>query len=229
MPPQSPLTFTMPVILVGGGDIAWDSYELLSSRNYPVIAVDGGANPLREKAIVPDALIGDFDSVTHPASFSDATKTFEISEQASTDFEKALYSIEAPLFIAFGFWGQRLDHSLAALHTLTKYRNTKQVLLVDHIDLLFTPQGPFSLASGQDTRVSVFPLDAVRFTESSGLQFPLNGLFMKSGADIGISNRSTAARFSITPEPADASNYAVILPNTALEPLVREWHTPATE
>lgn len=224
MPQKQFLNFNTPVVLVGGGDIAWPPYELLTARNYPVIAADGGANLLREKGIIPDAIIGDLDSASNLADFPSKTQIIKIAEQETTDFEKALYTINAPLFIAFGFWGKRLDHSLAAIHALTKYRGSKQVLLVDTVDLLFTPQGPFSFLTGSEARVSIFPLAATRFRASTGLHYPLDGLTVKTGTMIGVSNRSSADHISITPEPTDEANYTVILPNTAFGPLIEQLH-----
>ena len=202
--------------------MAWESLDPLLQKGYPVIAVDGGANPLMAKGIVPDLVIGDLDSVSTTISFPEKTKIIEISEQQTTDFEKALYSINASLFICFGFWGSRLDHSLAALHMLTKYRSQKRVLLIDECDLLFIPQGPFSLALQVQTRISIIPLEAVTFENSQGLKYPLDGLTLETGISIGVSNQTTDDPVLITPTPADADNYAVILPNQLLPALLQQ-------
>ena len=41
-----------------------------------------------------------------------------IAEQETTDFDKVLRSVAAPLAIAVGFSGGRLDHELAVLNCL---------------------------------------------------------------------------------------------------------------
>ncbi len=214
--------FASPIVLVGGGDIDEQVFDTVCRRGYPLIGVDGGALYLTQRGVSPDLVIGDLDSLS-PTQISDYQQTSDvlnIDEQQSTDFEKALYSLEAPLFIAFGFWGKRLDHSLTALHTLTKYRAEKRVLMVDTVDLFFIPQDEFAISAPPGTRVSIFPLRPVSFEGSSGLQYPLAGLHMETGAAIGVSNETTASQFSISPTPQDSSNYAVILPNKLLGDLL---------
>lgn len=209
-------TYRTPVLLVGGGDIAWDAFDKVRRHGYPIVAVDSGARYLAERGISPDVVIGDLDSLGELASYHDTSEVIEISEQQSTDFEKALYSIDAPLFLAFGFWGKRLDHSLAALHAVTKYRDSKRVLMVDTMDLFFIPQGPFEMPIRTGTRVSIFPLGPVRFRDSNGLKYPLAGLLMESGTAVGVSNETTEPAFEIVPAPDHRSNYALIMPNGCL-------------
>lgn len=219
---KQPRDFATPVLLVGGGNVALELFEPLRQQGYPIIAVDGGANPLISKGIVPDLVIGDLDSVSTTIAFPEKAEFIEISEQQTTDFEKTLYSVNAPLFICFGFWGNRLDHSLAAIHVLTKYRSQKRVLLVDDCDLLFIPQGIFSLALPAQTRISIIPLKAVTFDNSQGLKYSLDGLTLENGAMISVSNETTTKPVLITPVKEDADNYGVILPNQMLPTLLRQ-------
>lgn len=213
-------TYRTPVLLVGGGEIAWDAFDKVRRHGYPIVAVDSGARYLAERGIIADVVIGDLDSLGDPAPYHDTSEVIKVPEQQSTDFEKALYSIGAPLFIAFGLWGKRLDHSLAALHIATKYRESKQLLMVDTVDLFFIPQGAFEMPARTGTRVSIFPLAPVRFSGSNGLKYPLAGLLMESGTAIGVSNETTGPMFEIVPAPDHASNYALIMPNGCLEDLL---------
>ena len=214
--------FSTPVLLVGGGTVAWDLFSPLSRQEYPVIAVDGGANPLMDKGIVPDLVIGDMDSVSSATAFPEDTEFIEISEQHTTDFEKSLYSVASPLFICFGFWGNRLDHSLAALHVLTKYRSLKSLIMVDDHDLLFIPQGQLNLNLPTQTRISVIPLTTVKFEVSSGLKYPLEGLTLENGAMVGVSNETTTDPVSIIPTTSDADNYGVVMSNQLLPDLLQQ-------
>jgi len=213
-------TYRTPVLLIGGGEIAWDAFDKVRRHGYPIVAVDSGARYLSERGITADVIIGDMDSLKNPAIYQDNSDMIKISEQQSTDFEKALYSLDAPLFIGFGFWGKRLDHSLATLHVMTKYRTDKRVLMVDIVDLFLIPQGAFAMPAKSNTRVSIFPLAPVSFRSSSGLKYPLAGLHMESGTAVGVSNETTEAAFEVVPAPDDSSNYAVIVPNDLLEDLL---------
>ena len=209
-------SYQTPVVLIGGGDVAWSAYASLGKHRYPIIAVDAGVHCLAQQNITPELIIGDMDSLGSIDIQPDKSEIIEISEQETTDFEKALYSIDAPLYLAFGFWGGRLDHSLAALHIVTKYRASKKVVLVDTTDLMFSPQGPFTFSCPLEARVSIIPLQAVAFERSFGLKYPLDGLTLKTGSAIGVSNETSKPEFQIIPVPADKDNYSVIMPNETL-------------
>lgn len=204
--------YQSPIILVGGGHMSWRSFDEINPAGFPVIAVDAGAELLRARDIQPDLILGDMDSIVRDTAHTPPIEMMEIDEQETTDFEKALYSLEAPLYLAFGFWGKRLDHSLAVLHALTKYRSHRQVVLIDEIDLLYIPRGPVTLPCTFGTRVSIIPLKPVSFTSSQGLKYPLDGLRLEMGSAIGVSNETTDENFSISPAASEQDNYGVVVP-----------------
>jgi thiamine pyrophosphokinase len=214
--------YSTPVVLVGGGKIAWEQLHLIRHHLYPIIGVDSGANALRLHDIIADVVIGDFDSITELAYLPQTTDTIKVSEQQTTDFEKALYTIDAPLFICFGFWGDRLDHCLSVLHVLTKYRGQKRVLLIDQADLIFTPQKTLEMEIGIKTRFSIYPLKTTYFLTSSGFLYSLDRLKVEAGKSISTSNETTSSRIFLKTTEKTKSNYAVILPNSKLQPVI-DW------
>jgi len=209
--------FSTPVLLIGGGDVEWTILFALIEQGYPLIAVDGGANRLKQNEIVPDLIIGDLDSLAERQYWETRTTVTEISEQSSTDFEKALYSTEAPLYLAFGFIGKRFDHSLSALHILIKYNATKQVILVDCVDLMFLATGISEFPLPKDTRLSIYPVSPVTFKSSTGLLYPLDGLIMEQGTFIGTSNITNSENVQIIPQNSISDHYLLILPNLHLD------------
>ena len=80
-----------------------------------LVAADGGADHIATAGLTPEAIIGDFDSLSQPEDWLGRTRLLRIEEQETTDFEKALYSTYAPVTIALGMTGGRFDHTLAAL------------------------------------------------------------------------------------------------------------------
>lgn len=223
MSPGDAIDFDSPVILIGGGDVDWEGFEYAQSLGYPVIAVDSGADALRGTGVQPGLIVGDMDSISDTEGWPSQTKVVHIPEQDTTDFEKALYAATAPLYLAFGFMGQRLDHSLAALHCLAKYRTSKSIVLVDCVDLTFAPTVPLSMDLPPGSRFSVNPVTAVRFQSSTGLRYPLDGLTLEVGVAIGISNSTTQPTISVTPHDPAQAEYLVVLPNTTL-PHVLAWY-----
>ena len=88
-------------------------------------------------------------------------------EQDSTDLEKCLYSVEAPLFIGLGFLGGRIDHHLAAMSALVKFPG-KPVVLIGGEDLCFLCPRELELELPAGTRVSLYPMGPARGLVSRG-------------------------------------------------------------
>ncbi len=185
------MQFETPVILVGPADVDITRLEALAKRGYPIIAADGGANLLLQKGIQPTAIIGDLDSLDRSLKIEAEVTLLHLAEQQTTDFEKCLYSIEAPMFLALGFTGRRFDHTLATLHAMAKYCGRKRVLLVGSDDISFVQQGELTLATEIEQVISIFPLSPIEFASSEGLKYPLDGLRFDIGTKIGTSNVAT--------------------------------------
>lgn len=179
-----------PVLLVGGAFGNNAQLEALLAEVDTVVAADSGADWLMSLGRVPDALIGDLDSVS-PATRAamPRERVHRIAEQDSTDFDKALRNIRAPLVIGIGFLGGQVDHLMAAMTVLMRYRD-RAVLLVGDEDVVahLPPRLDLSLEVG--TRVSLYPLRRVSGT-SRGLQWPIDGLTLSPDLRVSTSNRAT--------------------------------------
>lgn len=211
------IKFDDPVVLVGGGEL--DEVCLQKLADLPIVAADGGANLLRALSVVPSVVIGDLDSVEDKSYWQNVSRVVELAEQDSTDFEKCLYTIEAPYFIALGFTGNRLDHTLAALHVMQKYHLKKRMVLVSKDDVLLVSSIDVELRLPIGVRVSVYPLSQVTFKSSVGLLYPLDNLTMQTGVMIGTSNVSTETDVRITPGQKGGC-YAVMLPASEFDAVV---------
>lgn len=209
------------MILVGPADFDFGLFQMLSDNGYAIIAADGGANRLYDKNIMPHAIIGDLDSLENIKNFGSDTKIIHFTEQETTDFEKCLYYVEAPIFLAMGFTGKRLDHTLANTHTITKFHKTKNVLLIASDDVSFVWHGNFTSPVAKQTTVSVFPLMPIEFSHSEGLMFDLDHLKMEIGQFVGTSNHAIDTSFSIIPTLAHSDTpYLITLSSEKLYELV---------
>lgn len=210
-----PLRFNHPVVLLGGGWVDLALLDRLARAGSPLVAADGGANCLADSDVKPDAIIGDLDSLMDPARWRDRTRLVRLEEQETTDLEKCLYSVEAPRFIGLGFTGRRLDHTLAALHVLLRFAQTKPVVLAGEHDWVWVPRQSVSLHLKPGQRLSLFPLARTAFSHSRGLAYPLDGLVLAPGEAIGTSNAVTASPVELGfAGPADPA-CAVMLPRAA--------------
>lgn len=207
-----------PIALAGGGALSARALARVRARAGRIVAADGAADALGALGVVPDAVIGDLDSLDDPDAWrARGVTVHRLPEQDTTDFEKCLYATAAPLYLAVGFTGRRLDHTLAVLHSMLA-RPDKRVVLVgeDEVTML-APAGwrlRFDLAPG--AAFSAFPLLPVRCAPSTGLEWPLDGLVMAPGRMIGTSNRATgpvAVRF-------EDPGMVLLLPPEALDDAV---------
>jgi len=161
-----------PVTLVGGADIASDDLNISLKVAPVLVAADGGANVLAALGLWPQAVIGDLDSISQAAKDAFGDVLHRVEDQNSTDFEKALTRIAAPLIMAVGFTGARLDHMLSVLNVMARHRDRRVILLGSDDVAFLAPEPAWRLAVPPGTRLSLMPLgDAEVKTE--GLQWDI--------------------------------------------------------
>tara|TARA_R110000868_G_scaffold18172_76_gene80031 strand:- start:11598 stop:12215 length:618 start_codon:yes stop_codon:yes gene_type:complete len=176
--------------LIGGGAGTAADVALAAALAPVCVAADGGAALALTAGVLPDAVIGDFDSLPDEirAQIPD-NRLHHITEQSSTDFDKALRSIAAPLVIAVGFTGERLDHQLAAFHVLAA-RSARPCIMLGATEVIFHCPAQVALPVVAGDVVSLFPMQKVS-GRSIGLQWPIDGLEFHPMHLIGTSNRAT--------------------------------------
>lgn len=200
------------VTLLGAGAPRREDLETALAYAPLLIAADGAAVDAVRFGRTPDWVVGDMDSVDEDAVRHTPTeRIIEVPEQDSTDFEKCLTRVAAPIILATGFTDARIDHTLAALSALVRHADRRCVLFDAH-DVIFAAPPRLELGLEPGTRVSLFPMGSVHGW-STGLQWPIEGLHFAPNGRIGTSNRATGPvelAFS-------APGMIVILPREALE------------
>ncbi|XDZ65172.1 thiamine diphosphokinase [Alphaproteobacteria bacterium LSUCC0684] len=212
------LKYESPVVLVGGGDVD-AGYLRAWGRQYPVIAVDSGADEARTLGLEPEAITGDMDSISSPDAFP-RSRILPTPDQDQTDFAKALALVDAPLILCLGFLGRRFDHALAAINTLARARQDR-IVLVGPSDAIVFRRGDTALQLAPGSRISIWPMGEQSFLGSEGLEWPLDGLCMSPGGAIGTSNRVARGdgevRIKANPE---GGGYLIITPVDAVNRLI---------
>lgn len=198
------------VTLAGGGPFG--KAQLTRALRFAprIVGADGGADRLLALGVEPEAVIGDFDSISDAAQARLAGRLFPIAEQVTTDFDKALRSIKAPFVLGIGFAGARLDHGLAVLNALVRQPD-QRCLVLSPQDVIFLAPLQMRLNLPLGSRFSLFPMAQVT-GESAGLRWPLQGLDFAPDQMIGTSNEVSGPvelRFS-------AQKMLVILPVKSL-------------
>ncbi|GKY88649.1 thiamine diphosphokinase [Sinisalibacter aestuarii] len=205
--------FSEKVTLLGGGELTPASVSDCLTRAPNLVVCDGAAARALEIGLMPQRVVGDMDSL------DDATRArldpailHEIAEQESTDFEKALSTVEAPLILGAGFMGGRLDHELACYNALVRHAG-QPCILVGERDICFHAPKPVSLMLPVGMRVSLFPMAEV-VVDGAGLEWPLDRLRLAPWGRVGTSNRAVAERVEIAP---NGHGLLVILPRAGLD------------
>lgn len=216
MPMKEPIIrTTSTVFLIGGGAARPETVVRLAAMGGRIVAADSGADVLRAAGISPDSVIGDMDSA-HADTIAALPPgvLHRLSEQDSTDFDKCLRHVAAPLVLGYGFLGARIDHQMAAMTVLCRYPDRRCILVgEDDVVVLCPPDLRLDLPQG--SRISLYPLGPVR-GESEGLHWPISGISFQPDGRVGTSNAVTGPvrlRF-------DAAKMLLILPVTALDHLV---------
>jgi thiamine pyrophosphokinase len=206
-----------PVTLIGGGPVAADELAAALALAPEAVAADGGGDRRLPAGTVLRAVIGDLDSLKDPGALRAAgVPVHRVAEQETTDLEKCLYSVAAPLFIGLGFLGGRIDHHLAAMNALARHPRPP-VVLVGGGELCFLCPERLALELPEGTRVSLFPMGPVRGLASEGLRWTIAGLDFAPDGRVGTSNRALGGPVRLG---FDAPRMLAILPAAELAGVV---------
>lgn len=210
-----------PITLIGGGQVTHDDLHKALTLAPICVAADGGAAHALAAGVMPHAVIGDMDSLDAASSARlSKDKLHRVTEQDSTDFDKALRRIAAPIVIGVGFCGGRIDHQLAAFHTLLARADTPCVLLAGP-ELVFLAPPRITLPAQDGDVVSLFPLVRLR-GRSTGLKWEIDEVRFDPATQIGTSNQATGP---VTLE-IDAPGMLVIVKSGLIQPVVEALSAP---
>ena len=172
----------------------------ISPTDY-VIAADGGLRHTQALGIVPQEILGDFESLGYTPA---GAQVFPV-EKDDTD---AMLAARRGLALGFReFWyygsldGPRLDHTLANYQTLQYLADHGAAGYLIGRDFLATvvKNGAVAFPPGGEGLISLFCLGAdARGVDIEGLYYPLQGGTLTAGFPLGVSNHFTGAPVRIS-------------------------------
>ncbi|HHH89333.1 MAG TPA: thiamine diphosphokinase [Aliiroseovarius sp.] len=216
--------FRSNVTVIGDGECSREVFEEALKFAPNLIAADGGAARALGWGQVPALVVGDMDSLAPDmrGQLPDAA-IIAIDEQETTDFDKVLRVISAPLILGVGLLGGRLDHALASLSTLARAAPGRVVLLTDR-EVCFHVPPALELALPPGAWFSLFPMRRV-VVRARGLVWPLDDLALEPVGRIGTSNRVAAG--GLVRIEADGPGLLVMVPRAALGEVLARLAQPA--
>jgi len=182
------------IILANGRPPQKKVFNFLKKHGFnTLICVDGGANSARKMNIMPDIVIGDFDSITKDnlRYYSSRSEIINITRQNDTDINKCLkYAIKKKYSEAIltGVTGDRLDHTFCNLGMVIKFFDQIKISILAEKSLLVPYKGVISFKSIPGETVSVYGLDEKTKITSSGLKYPLRNIALPFGRKESTSN-----------------------------------------
>ena len=131
------------------------------------IAIDKGVEVFIDNNVIPDYVVGDFDSVNE--KYRDKINSFNIvkfpKEKDYTDSEIALnraFRLDADEIIMLGMTGKRIDHMLGNLGLLDiSLKRGVKAYIIDDLNKIFLKDKSFSLKGNKGDIVSFYAYSSV--------------------------------------------------------------------
>ena len=162
-----------------------------------IIAVDGGGSVCTEAGVIPDLLVGDFDSlpsVEVDRFIARGVKTLAYpADKDQTDLELALdetrrQGVDTVTITAAS--SGRLDHTLAVMGALAAAQDLRPTLREPDLSAwILTPSWrPSVRLKGSEATISVLALTARATVSVTGVRWPLTEATLGSLSSLGVSN-----------------------------------------
>lgn len=166
---------------------------LLKNGAETVIAADGGANSAYKLGIIPNFIIGDFDSIKPKVKeyFSDKSEILMYERQDDTDVEKSLkFAIEKGYETVYllGGTGDRMDHSICNLGIVLKYHSRIRIVLLHGKTILHPYSQDVILETSPNETLSLYAFNDKTTISSDGLKYQLNNSTLRFGESESTSN-----------------------------------------
>ena len=158
----------MKVLMVAAGERPSDTlFKKYIKYCDKTIAIDKGAEIFIDNNVIPDYVVGDFDSINE--KYKDKINSFNIvkfpKEKDYTDSEIALkraFRLDAHEIIMLGMTGKRVDHMLGNLGLLDiSLRRGVNAYIIDDLNKIFLKDKNFSLEGNKGDIVSFYAYSSV--------------------------------------------------------------------
>jgi thiamine pyrophosphokinase len=168
---------TYKTVIVADGTFPVHDIPLGYIRNAErIICCDGSAGNLVSAGFIPEAIVGDMDSLSEDLANTFADRIFADENQDYNDLTKAVTWCSESGYkdlVIVGATGKREDHTLGNISLLAEYiKDVKVTMVTDNG--IFSPLIKGSvLQSFPGQQISIFAIDPDTEVTSHGLKYPL--------------------------------------------------------
>ncbi|MBK9342262.1 MAG: thiamine diphosphokinase [Dehalococcoidia bacterium] len=171
-----------------------------------IVAADGGARHALANGLIPDAVVGDFDSVDEATRAAIPGDRFHRAARLdTTDLEKSVsyaLSLGCDEIEILGAGGGRSDHALANLSVLTAYRGRARIRMHDELFTISSVHGTASIEGPVGTVISLVALGECTGVTTEGLRWPLRDFTLPFGPR-GIHNEIASSPAAVSLRTGD--------------------------
>ncbi len=187
-------------LLVANGEIKNYSEVAKKLDEYTfdcVICCDGGVNHLEGTNIIPNYIVGDFDSAQSELVDKYKAMGCEIDafpvDKDFTDSELGInkcIQLGCEEIVLIGGIGDRLDHTISNLNLgLLALSNNSNLIIIDEINTIYTVMNSVNLENKKGYTCSIIPISLeLEGITTTGLKYPLNNERICLGQTRPISN-----------------------------------------
>jgi thiamine pyrophosphokinase len=182
------------LILANGDFPLKGNVSYLVKMGYSTLfCADGGANTAYKMGLLPNYIVGDFDSISKETleHFKKDCKIIHITRQDNTDVEKCIklaIKLKYQEAILLGATGDRLDHSFCNIGILLKFRDKINLKLLHHNSIMDTAENKIMLHTVTNEIISIYGISRKTIITSTGLKYPLSKTSLPFGEKESTSN-----------------------------------------
>lgn len=166
-----------------------------------IVCSDGAANDFIARGGIPDAIVGDCDSISEENKTRFADILYPNSDQETNDLTKSVqFCVEngKKEIVIVGGTGKREDHTLGNISLLADYEEIAKVIMATDWGI-FTPiESSTTFKSFKGEQVSIFSIDLKGHT-THNLKYPVDGRVLTNWWQ-GSLNESLGDSFRIDPK-----------------------------
>lgn len=173
--------------------------KTIISKYYDYIAcTDGSYHSVYEQyQIIPDFIIGDFDSLNMDelSSHKNTIDLIHTPDQNKTDFEKSLLYLSRHLdcvnFDIYGATGKEIDHFLGNIAIAKQYASSLNLYFYDDHSEFYFLTSPFKIDGCFHKTISFLPFDSATNLTVDGLLYPLESVDLHFPQQMSLRNKAT--------------------------------------
>jgi len=172
------------IVIIADGTFPGHAIALEYLRDADVrVCCDGSAENLINAGFVPDAIVGDMDSLSDELKNRFADRLYPDNDQETNDLTKAVIWCRESGFddiVILGATGKREDHTIGNISLLVEYSRFLNVKMVTDTGIFLPFLRSCSIDSFPGQQVSLFSINPETEITSAGLHYPLSDRKLKN-------------------------------------------------